>query len=157
EAAPFPAVNGETQADALAALDAARGELEGASAARWRHTAARARELLGHSPSALCAFETALLDAWCRRARVSLLDFFGARERELHTDITITTGSAEAARSAALHARAQGFSLLKVKVGGADVEHDAERVRAIAEAAPDAELVLDGNGGFAADAALDLL
>jgi L-Ala-D/L-Glu epimerase len=157
EAAPFPAVNGETQAQALAALAAAAPELIGASLANWRETAARARPLLAAAPSALCAFETALLDAYCRSAGISLLSFFGGSESALTTDITITTGSAEAAYSAALRALRGGFTMLKVKVGGASLELDVERLRAVVAAAPSAELLLDGNAAFSADSALELL
>lgn len=157
EAAPFPAVNGETQEQALSALLHAASELVGLSVQNWRHTAERARELLGAAPSALCAFETALLDAYCRRAGISLLSFFGGRESSLRTDITITTGSVEAARAAALRARSGGFDQLKIKVGGAALELDALRVRAVAESAPEAELLLDGNAAFSAEQALALL
>jgi len=157
EAAPFPAVNGETQEQALTALRAAAGDLSGLSLTSWRASAERARELLAHTPSALCAFETALLDAYCRRAGLSLLSFFGARESALVTDITITTGDAAAARTAATRAREAGFGVLKVKVGGAPRELDLERLRAVAEAAPAAELLLDGNAAFSAAEALALL
>jgi L-alanine-DL-glutamate epimerase-like enolase superfamily enzyme len=157
EAAPFPAVNGETQADALRALEEGESALLGASLEDWRATAARAREVLSSSPSALCAFETALLDAFCRRASISLRAFFGGKERSLESDITITTGGVEHARDAAARARAGGFRVLKVKIGGAPVELDVERLRAIAEAAPDTRLVLDGNASFTAESALELL
>jgi L-alanine-DL-glutamate epimerase-like enolase superfamily enzyme len=157
EAAPFPAVNGETQADALHALREGEAALLGASLEDWRRTAARAREALGASPSALCAFETALLDAFCRRAAVSLHSFFGGAERSLETDITITTGSVEHARASAERARAQGFRVLKVKIGGVPVELDLERLFAIAAAAPEARLVLDGNASFDAAQAIYLI
>ncbi|HEV8246724.1 MAG TPA: dipeptide epimerase [Polyangiaceae bacterium] len=157
EAAPFPAVNAETQTQALSALERAKGELVGASIGNWRATAERAGALLAESPSALCAFETALLDAFCRRARLSLFEFFGGRQGALSTDITITTGSVQAARAAALRAHSQGFSQLKLKVGGAPLELDLERVRVAADAAPEAELLLDGNASFEAGQALRLL
>src|SRR5688572_21515022 len=70
EAAPFPAVNGETRAHAESALEAARAALFGVELERWRPAAEKARERLASAPSALCAFETALLDAYTRRAGV---------------------------------------------------------------------------------------
>lgn len=157
EAAPFPAVNGETQADALAALEGAEQALLGSSLEDWRRTAARARELLALSPSALCAFETALLDALCRRAGLSMSTFFGGAEGELETDITVTTGNVDHARSSAARAVTSGFTVLKVKIGGAPLELDVERLFAIGEAAPNARLVLDGNAAFSADSALELI
>jgi L-alanine-DL-glutamate epimerase-like enolase superfamily enzyme len=93
EAAPFPAVNGETRAHAERALELVRPALLELELEPWRETSERARPLLT-APSALCAFETALLDAFTRRAKMSLFDFFGGNEPILRTDITLTIGDA---------------------------------------------------------------
>jgi L-alanine-DL-glutamate epimerase-like enolase superfamily enzyme len=155
EAAPFPAVNGETQADALAALGDAASLVLGLDAARWRHVASGLREL--SAPSARCAVECALFDALCRRAGISLWSWFGGAERELRTDITIPTGSTGHARRSAERATARGFSTLKIKVGGVALADDIERLRAILEAAPHSSLLLDANASLTADEALALL
>jgi len=157
EAAPFPAVNGETQAAVLDALASAQTSLAGLDAWRWRPTVGVAEHALRGTPSALAAFESALFDALCRRAGVSLWAFFGGAERELVSDITIPTGSAAGARSAAERAVALGFTTLKVKVGGAPFDHDRARLAAIVAAAPQARLVLDANASLSADEALALL
>jgi L-alanine-DL-glutamate epimerase-like enolase superfamily enzyme len=83
--------------------------------------------------------------------------FFGGAERALVTDVTLPIASVEEARRAAAARAAQGFGRLKVKVGGASAGEDLARLLAIREAAPAAELMLDGNGGLRAEAALDLL
>jgi L-alanine-DL-glutamate epimerase-like enolase superfamily enzyme len=157
EAAPFPAVNAETQEMVLSALPRAQLTLTGHSAERYRVVAHAMREILPEVPSARAAIETALLDALCRSRGQSLWAFFGGAEPELVTDITIPTGDADSARAAAERAVRAGFLTLKVKVGGGPVELDVERLLAIHAAAPDAELVLDANGSFSADAALELL
>ena len=157
EAAPFPAVNGETQTAVLSALHSARPGLLGLDATRWRAAAATAREALRCTPSALAGFESALLDALCRRSHSSLWSFFGGAERSLTSDITIPTGSVEHARTAASRALGNGFTTLKVKVGGVPFEDDRMRLAAITEAAPSAQLVLDANGSLSADVALELL
>jgi L-alanine-DL-glutamate epimerase-like enolase superfamily enzyme len=157
EAAPFPAVNGETQAAVLNALRGARPALLGLDAARWRPSAATAREALRATPSALAGFESALLDALCRSWGCSLWSFFGGAEASLTSDITIPTGSVEHARAAASRALGNGFTTLKVKVGGVPFEHDRTRLAAITEAAPSAQLVLDANASMSADVALELL
>jgi L-Ala-D/L-Glu epimerase len=157
EAAPFPAVNGETQSAVLDALLDAKRSLAGLNALRWRPAVAVAEHALRGTPSALAAFESALLDALCRRAGWSLWTFFGGAETALVSDITIPTGSAEHARSAALRALAAGFSTLKVKVGGVPFDHDRLRLAAIVSAAPTARLVLDANASFSAAEALALL
>lgn len=157
EAAPFPAVNGETQSAVLAALSAAQSALSGLPALRWRRACAVAAEALRETPSALAAFEAALLDALCRRARLSLWEFFGGAEPELVSDITIPTGTPEQARAAAERALRAGFTTLKIKVGGDGLLHDRRRLSQIAAAAPNAKLVLDANASLSAPEALELL
>lgn len=157
EAAPFPAVSGETQACTLDALATLEDELIGRDVSRWRRTAGELAELLPDKPSARCAVESAVLDAICRSANLPLWTWFGGTEPQLITDITITTGSAKSARSAARKAVEQGFSTLKVKVGGAPIEHDVTRLGAVFDAAPAARWVLDANASMSADQALDLL
>jgi L-Ala-D/L-Glu epimerase / N-acetyl-D-glutamate racemase len=71
--------------------------------------------------------------------------------------MTIPTGSAEHAETAARRAVAAGFTTLKVKLGGVPFEHDAARLRAITRAAASARLVLDANASLSAEAALALL
>lgn len=148
EAAPFPAVSGETQADALAGAQRAVSLLEGQDAGRWRHLSRQLGELLADVPSARCGLETAILDALLRQKGLSMWRFFGGAEPLLRTDITVVTGSIERARAAAAAAAAQGFDVLKVKVGGVDPEVDRERLVAIAAAAPQARLVLDANASL---------
>jgi L-alanine-DL-glutamate epimerase-like enolase superfamily enzyme len=150
EAAPFPAFNSETRAGAEAALEGARSALIGLEVERWRAASDVARHALAQAPSALCAFETALLDAFTRQLGCSLFSFFGGKEPVLETDITLTTGSAEQAKEQAARAKASGFSVLKLKVGGAPLAHDLERLCRAADAAPEARFVLDANASLSA-------
>lgn len=157
EAAPFPAYNGETQASALAAVEAARPLVEGADVRAWRPLAAALRGLIGAAGSARCAIETAVLDALTRQAGLPLWVFFGGAGSALETDMTITTGSVEEASTAALAILDRGITTIKVKVGTGDLDLDLRRVVAIHAVAPDSPLILDGNGGMSADAALELM
>lgn len=157
EAAPFPAFNGETQASALAAIEAARPRVEGADVREWRAIAAMLRGAIGNVGSARCAIETAVLDALTRRAGMPLYVFFGGASNALETDMTITTGTVEAAALAAREIRNRGIRVIKVKIGAGDPALDLERIGAIHTVAPDAPLILDGNGGMNAGAALALL
>jgi L-Ala-D/L-Glu epimerase len=159
EAAPLPAYNGETQADALAALAGAGEWLPGRDATAWRE--------LGHeltsrnaaaSGAARCAIETALLDALTRRDGVPLWRYFGGAGTEIETDMTVTTGTVEAASAAARAIRARGIRTLKVKIGGRDgVALDLARIEAIRDAAPDSPLILDGNAGLSRASAAELV
>lgn len=157
EAAPFPAFNGETQEQAIAAVAAARPAVLGHDARRFRPIAAAVRPLVGKSASAQCAIETAILDALARHAGLPLWAFFGGAEQALVTDVTITIGSSADARDEAAAWTRAGFSRLKVKISAAPLAENLERISAIHEAAPAAGLILDGNGGLSAEATLTLL
>jgi len=152
EGAPFPAFNGETQAEVLAACAKASPILEGVELEDDSRIREIVRSACAGSPSAACAIETAVFDARARLAGRSLRDVFGGAEQELVTDITITTGSVEDARR---EARAfSAFRTLKMKVGGGDVDRDIARALAIREARPDARLLIDANGGFTVEDAI---
>jgi len=157
EAAPFPAVNGETQADALAALSSVATELIGFEGSDASELSLDARNRLETAPSALAALEMALLDASCRERQTSLFHHFGGRQARLLTDITITTGGPDAAAAAAERAVAQGFRTLKVKVGGDSFERDLTRLQRIAAAAPRARLLLDANASLSGEHAIELV
>jgi len=166
EGAPLPAFNGETQEHALAAVEAIAGALVGSDVRAWRllaeqidvmsfaavpapASAVRGTPSAAPSASAVCALETAVLDALTRALGTSLRLFFGGMEDELVTDVTITTGTVDdAAREAASFA---SFDTLKIKVGGVaghDVDRDVARVLAVRSARPDARILLDANGGL---------
>jgi len=157
EAAPFPAFNGETREDAESALETGRERLLGVETGTWRVASRIAHEAFGAAPSALCAFETALLDAFTRSLGLSLFAFFGGAEPELISDVTLTTGTPEHAAAQAARAHARGFRTLKMKVGGAPLAHDLERLSRAAAVAPEAEFILDANASLAAEEAIRLL
>ena len=157
EAAPFPAVNGETRAAAIAAAGSVKELVVGQDARRWRKIARELEHAIPHVPSARAAIETAVLDALCRHAHISLWTLFGAAEPALETDITIPTGDVAHAVASAKRAIAEGFGCLKVKIGAGSLDADVRRLRAIAAAAPRASLVLDANASLAAEHAIELV
>jgi L-alanine-DL-glutamate epimerase-like enolase superfamily enzyme len=157
EAAPFPAYNGETQAIAREAIEAARTTVEGADAREWRRLAAATRQAVGPAGSAQCAIETAVLDALTRHAHMPLWAFFGGVATTLETDMTVTTGTVDQAFDDAQAILDRGIRAIKIKVGSGDLTLDLDRTSAVAAVAPDALLILDGNAGFSADDALQLL
>ena len=156
EAAPLPAYNGETQDAVLASLEPCRAALEGADVRRWRALAYGLREPLRWTGSARAAIEVALLDALAKQHRISFHTMFGASEPALATDVTITTGTRDAAYAAAQRWSDAGFSTLKVKIGGAAMADDIARVAAVHEAAPHCRLTLDANASLAARDAIHL-
>lgn len=156
EAAPFEAVTGETQQQTLVALNRLQAILVEEDVRSWRSLAALLYQAEPKAAAARCALETALLDALTRQIGLPLWAFFGGVGTELHTDMTITTGSVEHAESAARAITARGISTIKIKIGG-DRSVDLERITAVHQAVPSAPLILDGNCGYDASSARDLL
>lgn len=157
EAAPFPAINGETQEHAVSAVLHAREVLLGADAAAFRGLALRLRGRTEPSSSARCALETALLDALLRSKRISMLDYFGGVQDHVTTDMTITTGSVKEAEKAAQDILGRGIRAIKLKIGSPDLDYEVERIARVRKIAPDSPLIVDGNCGYDARAALKLL
>ncbi len=155
EAAPLPAYNGESIEDVSRAIAAARPFLIGADARAWRQRALELRAPTCASAAARCALETALLDALARRAGLSLHAWFGGcTPARLVTDVTIPIVTPAGAYAAAERWWARGFRSLKIKLGG---QGDVDRVLAAHAGAPDAQLLVDANGGLSATRAIDLV
>ena len=153
EGAPFPAFNGETQEQALAACLRAEPLVVGVDVNESDGLSERIAAESAASPSARCAIETAILDCQAKLRGVSIRELLGGAEDELVTDITITTGTVEEAqRDARTYA---GFKTLKVKVGGASLDRDIARVLAIRDVRPDARILVDANAGLSVDEAVE--
>ncbi len=153
EGAPFPAFNGETQEQALAACGRAAPLVAGIDVGDSDHLAERIAGACGASPSALCAIETAILDCQAKLRGVSIRELLGGAEEELVTDITITTGTVDdAVRDVTAFA---AFSILKVKIGGGPLDRDVARVLAIRRARPDARILVDANAALTVGEAVD--
>ncbi len=156
EAAPFPAVTGETQQGTLESLRSLRPLVVERDIRQWRSIAADLQAAAPAAAAARCALESAILDALTKQAGMPLRVFFGGAETELETDMTITAGSVEHAAESARSIVRRGIRAIKLKIGG-DPAIDLHRVAAVHAAAPDAPLILDGNCGYDADGALRLL
>ena len=153
EGAPFPAFNGETQQDALAACARVEPLVLGIDVNESDCLAERIAAGCAASSSAACAIETAILDCQAKLRGVSIRALLGGAEDELITDITITTGSVE---EAAHEARAfAAFKTLKVKIGGGPLDRDVARVLAVRQARPDARILVDANAGLSVEEAVD--
>jgi L-alanine-DL-glutamate epimerase-like enolase superfamily enzyme len=156
ETAPFPPSGGETQETALAAARGMAPLVEGRDAASWRPLSAALLASFEHQTSARAGVETAILDALTRSWGVPLFQFFGGATSQIETDISIPIVSPGRVAELARGHAAAGAATLKLKVG-ADVDDDADRVLALVEAAPDCDLILDGNQGYTPSEALELL
>ena len=156
EAAPFPPSGGETQETALAAIRGMAPLVVGADAASWRPLASLLTASFEHQATARAGVEMAVLDAVTRSWGISLAQFFGGAESSVETDITIPLEQPDHMASLAREYAERGARTLKLKVGTTPRD-DLRRVLAIQRAVPDCELILDGNQGFSASGALELI
>ncbi len=142
-AAPLPDLSIDTLDDATHAVAdlAARLPLELATPG---HASAIADRVTA-APAARFAIETALLSAYAQTTRTSIARLLSPMpQAELRYAVVVD--NEDEARIAV----ARGARCLKIKVGGADIDDDIHRVRAIAASAPAARLRLDANRGWSA-------
>jgi o-succinylbenzoate synthase len=104
---------------------------------------------------AKAAMDVALHDLAARRAGRSLAQLLGASggEHRVATDVTVSAGEPEELAATATKRTAEGFTVLKLKVG-TDAETDVARVRAVREAAPEARIRVDANQGWTPEQAI---
>jgi L-alanine-DL-glutamate epimerase-like enolase superfamily enzyme len=148
EAAPGPQVTGETQEGIAAAIEKylapAALESDPLSIERWVADLDRA---LGEAPTAHAAMEIAAQDIRGKHADLPLYRLLGGHAEEptiAAPSVLSLKYPAEMAADAAAAVEA-GYGQLKVKLGG-DPAVDAERVRTIVDAVPDAvSLKADAN------------
>jgi L-alanine-DL-glutamate epimerase-like enolase superfamily enzyme len=100
------------------------------------------------------AVDVALHDLVARRRGVSLPVLLGGTTHRVATDVTIAAGDPEALGRAAAERVAEGFAVLKLKVG-TDAATDVARVRAVREeVGRDVRIRLDANQGWTPEEAV---
>ncbi len=97
---------------------------------------------------ARAAIDVALHDLAARRLGVSLPRFLGTTRSAVETDVTVSAGNPEELADTAAKRVADGFRVLKIKVG-VDADSDVARVRSVREAVgPDVPIRVDANQGW---------
>lgn len=105
--------------------------------------------------AARSALSIALHDLAAKRLSLPLYRLWGLDPDDVPpTSYTIGLAERETTRERAERAVQRGHDLLKVKLG---TEDDAERLAAVRDAAPDASIRVDANGGWDCDTALERL
>ena len=100
-------------------------------------------------PTAVAAFEGALVDAFCRREGIPFFKYFGGDRRELKTLMSVSAVPPEQVSVRIRAGRRAGFDGFKLKLnGGEPADLNRERVRAAHQAAPRAKLLLDPNQSY---------
>ncbi|MEU8073939.1 dipeptide epimerase [Catellatospora citrea] len=122
-------------------------------AARCRDVA---RAVVGNE-AAKMAVEIALHDLAARRLDIPLVRLLGGTNLTVPTDVTLSAGEPGALAVTAKQRLAEGFTVLKLKVG-TDAAGDLARVRAVCDALePGLKLRLDANQGWTPRDALNII
>ncbi len=107
-------------------------------------------------PTSFSAMEMALFDANARFQKIPLYRLFGNKPALLTTSFTISAWPANDAARIAGKEWTKGYRKFKIKVG-TSWDQDLKRILAVREAVPKAEILLDGNQGFTAPGAIELV
>jgi len=157
EAAPFPAVNGETQESTVACLEKVKGDILGTDIRNWRKILEDHSKNFMHHHAALCGLQMAMADAVSKYYEIPLAVLFGGASDHLKTDMTVTASDVEHAEYSAKAILKRGINTIKIKTTGQNIELDFERVKAIKNAAPSADLIVDGNCGYTLRTAIEFI
>jgi len=111
--------------------------------------------ITGTMAAAKSAVDTALYDVQGKIAGIPVHEFFGGKRRDkIRLSHSLRSGTPEQIREAAQ--KHHDSRCLKVKLLG-DPGHDAERVAAVVDGAPGADIWLDANQNYTATSAMMLL
>ncbi len=103
----------------------------------------------------LCALDVAMLDLEAQRAGCTVAALLSETPAaSVRVNAVIGDGTPEATARFGVEATAQGYTVLKTKVGTGDLARDVERVTALRAACPDATIRLDANGAWDEETAL---
>ncbi|WP_116124984.1 mandelate racemase/muconate lactonizing enzyme family protein [Lewinella sp. IMCC34183] len=158
EASPFPTIHGETLDGAIATGRYLGSLLLGTPADDAPAYTARMNRALHGNFAIKSAFDIALHDLTAQAAELPLYRYLGGKEpRPLHTDYTVSLGTASEMAADALTIVERGFPVIKVKLGDG-AARDIDRVSAIVGAVgDDVPLRLDANQGWSFEEAVTAL
>jgi len=149
-------ITGDIQNSMAAVLNYLRKDLMGAEIRNWRKIIEQCRKTIAFHPGAFWALETALLDAYTQTLDIPLYEFLGGMSTQVETDITISITSQKRAVELAQEGKQQGFKIFKIKVG-TNLAEDLDRVRAVAQTVPEAQIRIDANQGYNPKAAVQFI
>jgi L-Ala-D/L-Glu epimerase len=155
---PTPPITGETTASICAAAEGPLAEaVRGVPLAHHEELFRRLHHAMHGNTTAKCAIDLAVHAALAAPSG-GLAPFLGAAGGPVRTDVTVSLAGAEAMAAEAVTRVEEGFDVLKLKIGGNDVDLDVARVCAVAKAVgPGIALRLDANQGWSARNALAVL
>lgn len=114
----------------------------------FRSIIAESAILFPDYPATRTAIDIALHDAFGKYLGISIVDFYGKKHHSLPTSITIGISSVEETIQEVKEYKAQGFKILKIKIG-LNLEEDIERIVKLREAfGTNIKIRVDANQGY---------
>jgi L-alanine-DL-glutamate epimerase-like enolase superfamily enzyme len=158
ECSPFMSINGESMETCMVVGKYLAQGLLGRDPLKIDEHSVRMDQIIYANSSIKSAFDIALFDLASQDAGMPLYAFLGGtNEKELVTDYTVSLGDKNKMVSDALKIQANGFQVIKVKVGESG-KKDVERIRLIREAVgPDIPVRIDANQGWDMETAIETL
>lgn len=158
ESVPTLPITGETLDGIVAVVEGPlRGAIVGSSVDELDAVLDRMSQAIVGNPSAKAAVDIALHDLWARELGAPLHRLLGGATAVLRTDMTISLARPDEMADAAARRVAEGFSVLKVKLGGPP-ELDFERLVRIRERIRRAVTIrVDANQAWTAKQAVALI
>ena len=157
EAAPTPVITGDTRGGILEGFSIAGRAIMGLRLDEPETIFNRLAGSMVHNTSAKAALHMAIWDLIARSYGQPLNAVLGGARRWLECDLTISLNDPEQMAADSRAAVAQGFGILKVKIG-TDAQLDLERLKAVrAAVGSGVRLRLDANQGWKPDEAIRVM
>ncbi len=158
ECSPFMTINGESMETGMVAGKYLATILKGKNALDIEACHKAMNSVIYGNSSIKSAFDMALYDIASKQAKLPLYAFLGgSNNKTLVTDYTVSFKEADAMATDAAKIKANGFQVIKVKLGGTK-EGDIERIQKIREAVGmEIPVRIDANQGWNVADAIDIL
>ena len=158
EAPPTAVITGDTEGSILCAIrDYIRPALLGMDVENLEAVMEKLNGCLVHNTTPKAAVDMALYDLWAKAQGKPLYQLLGGARQSIQTDLTISVNPVDEMVADSLEAVAQGFGILKIKVGKEGLA-DVERVADIRQAVgPDIKLRVDANQGWTAQQSVSII
>lgn len=158
ECSPFMTINGESMETDMVVGKYLATVLKGKNALDIEACHKAMNSVIYGNSSIKSAFDMALYDIASQQAKLPLYAFLGgSNNKTLVTDYTVSFKDADAMAKDAATIKANGFQVIKVKLGGTK-EGDIERIQKIREAVGmEIPVRIDANQGWNATNAIEIL
>ena len=153
-AAPTTVITGETTASIIGAIEHIGNSISGMNLEDHEVLLQRLNRCIIGNNSAKAAVDMAIHDLLAKSLGIPLYQFLGGMSSTVETDITISLDDIETMVTDSKRRIAQGFSILKIKVGN-DPQLDVARLEQISRAVGDQTTMrIDANQGWSAKEAI---